>query len=236
MLRREDITEERVNAWIAEGRRQGFNHFLTREQREAQRRRTLARVRRSESVWIFGYGSLIWAPAFHYAERVPALLRGWRRSFCFWTQLGRGTPKLPGLMLALERGGQCHGVAYRIPPQLVESETTIFWRREMVSGVYRPLWVTVRTPRGPVRAITLVINRQHKLYTGRLALDRAAHHIAFAEGSNGPCRDYLANTIRHLHELKIPDRELRLLWQRVVDLRVQAGTLPDRTSEEQHPR
>lgn len=232
MLRREDITEERISAWIAEGRRQGFNHFLTRDQREASRRRTLSRVGRNQSVWIFGYGSLIWAPAFHYAERQPALLRGWRRSFCFWTQLGRGSPTLPGLMLALERGGQCHGVAYRIPPRLVESETEIFWRREMVSGVYRPIWVTVRTPRGPVQALTLAINRHHRLYTGRLALDRAAHHIAFAEGSNGPCREYLAHTVKHLHDLKIPDREMRRLWQRVLDLRAQAGTMPSERKAE----
>ena len=88
----------------------------------------------------------------------------------------------------------------------------------MVSGVYRPIWVTVRTPRGPVQALTLVINRHHRLYTGRLALDRAAHHIAFAEGSNGPCREYLAHTVKHLHDLKIPDREMRRLWQRAPEL------------------
>lgn len=219
MLRREDITEERINAWIEEGTRHGYTHFLSRDKREASRRRTLSSLRKGESLWVFGYGSLIWAPAFHYAERVPALLRGWRRSFCFWTPLGRGTPALPGLMLALERGGQCHGVAYRIPPRLIASETAILWRREMISGVYRPIWTTVQTPRGRIRAITLVINRHHRLYTGRLALDRAAHHIAFAEGRNGPCRDYLSNTIRHLHDLRVPDRDLRQLWKRVLHLR-----------------
>lgn len=222
ILRREDITEERIAAWIAEGKKHGYKGYLTREQREASRRRFLSRVHRGESIWVFGYGSLMWAPAFDHAERLPAVLQGWHRSFCFWTAMGRGTPALPGLMLALEQGGQCHGVAYRIAPSKVHSETEIVWRREMISGVYRAQWVTVRTPKGPRRAVTFVINRNHRQYTGRLPRRKVAHHIAFAEGRNGTCRDYLANTMEHLQQLGIVDREMAELSRLVRHARADA--------------
>lgn len=219
MLRREDITKERIDAWIAEGRRHGYDYFLSPAKREALRRRALARLRRGDDLWMFGYGSLMWAPAFHFVERRPATLHGWHRRFCFWTPLGRGTPKLPGLMLALERGGMCRGVAFRIAARQVQSETTIVWMREMVSGVYRPQWVDIDIGRRRVTAVTFVINRDHPLYCGRLSLDRAAHHIAFAEGRNGPCRDYLAHTITQLQAMRITDREMSELWRRVQHLR-----------------
>jgi cation transport protein ChaC len=122
-------------------------------------------------------------------------------------------------MLALERGGQCQGVAYRIPPAKVHSETEIVWRREMISGVYHPQWVTVTTPKGPRRAITFVINRGHRQYAGRISRHKVAHHIAFAEGRNGTCRDYLTNTIDHLNQLGIVDREMKELSRLVRHLR-----------------
>jgi cation transport protein ChaC len=122
-------------------------------------------------------------------------------------------------MLALERGGQCQGVAYRIAPGKVHSETEVVWRREMLSGVYRPQWVTVTTPKGPRRAVTFVINRGHRQYAGRISRHKVAHHVAFAEGRNGTCRDYLANTISHLQELGIVDRDMKELSRLVRHLR-----------------
>ena len=86
---------------------------------------------------MFAYGSLMWNPALEFAERSTAKIEGWRRSFCFWTPLGRGTPELPGLMLALEPGGDCEGIAYRLAPHQVRSELAILWNREMLSGVYQ---------------------------------------------------------------------------------------------------
>jgi cation transport protein ChaC len=101
----------------------------------------------------------------------------------------------------------------------VHSETEIVWRREMISGVYHPQWVTVTTPKGPRRAITFVINRGHRQYAGRISRHKVAHHIAFAEGRNGTCRDYLTNTIDHLNQLGIVDREMKELSRLVRHLR-----------------
>ena len=88
--------------------------FMTDEERARHIQEMLAATPRPDRVWVFGFGSLIWNPAFHHVERRTALVRGYHRQFCLWSKAGRGSPQSPGLMLALERGGSCHGVAYRI--------------------------------------------------------------------------------------------------------------------------
>ena len=123
---------------------------------------------------MFAYGSLMWNPALEFAEAQPCQVEGWRRSFCFWMPLGRGTPELPGLMLALERGGECEGIAYRLAPDQVQSELAILWNREMLAGVYQPRWVptTLRDGR-TVTAVTFVVDTAHCQYCGDLPIERA---------------------------------------------------------------
>jgi cation transport protein ChaC len=127
--------------------------FMTHEERERQIREIVAQAPRRDRVWIFGYGSLMWNPAFHFAERRQALVHGYHRQFCLWARAGRGSPSRPGLMLALERGGSCHGVAFRLHGDKVASELDVVWRREMLTMAYRPVWVNVRTPKGDERAV-----------------------------------------------------------------------------------
>ena len=180
---------------------------------------------------MFAYGSLMWNPALEFAEALPCKVEGWRRSFCFWTPLGRGTPELPGLMLALESGGSCEGIAYRLAPDQVRSELAILWNREMLSGVYQARWVPTKLRDGrTVTAVTFVVDTAHCQYCGDLPMERAAHHIAFAEGRRGACRDYLANTAEHARTLGIHDTYLEELVERVARLRgedVVAAIPPD---------
>ena len=105
MLKREELTAERIAEIVADARKAGYDFFLTAEEREASLKEALARYAPGDEAWIFAYGSLMWNPAIEFAEQQPCLVEGWRRSFCFWLPIGRGTPELPGLMLALERGG-----------------------------------------------------------------------------------------------------------------------------------
>ena len=168
-----------------------------------------------DDVWVFGYGSLIWNPAFHYTERHTGRIHGFHRRFCLWTPIGRGSAEFPGLMLGLDRGGSCRGVVFRIEAAKVDSELEILWRREMVSGSYAPRWVVVQTPAGTVRAITFVINHAHDRYAGLLPEEKIAGIIAQAEGGLGRCCDYLFNTVAHLDELGIGDVPLSRLAARV---------------------
>lgn len=220
MLKREELSHERIEQIVADARKAGYDFFLSAEEREASLSEALARYAPGEDAWVFAYGSLMWNPVIEFAEASPCLVEGVHRSFCFWVPMGRGTPELPGLMLALERGGSCEGIAYRIAPHQLRSELAIVWNREMLSGVYKPHWLPARLRDGrTVTAVTFEVDTGHCQYCGDLSMERTAHHIAFAEGRRGPCRDYLANTAAHARALGIIDPYIEDLVERVAHLR-----------------
>jgi cation transport protein ChaC len=216
-LTRESIRSGLVHKMIAE---HGIEmRVLSADELLASRRAALAGVDLSAGVWLFGYGSLIWNPAFDFSDRLTGRIWGYHRRFCLWTHLGRGRPERPGLVLGLERGGSCRGVVFHIAAERVEEELEIVWRREMLSGAYLPRWVEVKTAVGTVPAIAFVINSAHERYARALADDEIAAVIATASGWLGPCADYLANTVDHLATLGIHDRPLERLRARVLTLR-----------------
>ncbi len=182
---------------------------------EADLDRTLARHPHGADVWLFGYGSLMWNPAIHFVERRAGVVRGWHRRYCLWLHGGRGSPDNPGLMLALERGGSCGGVLFRISAAEARSELLLAWRRELFTGAYHSRWVTARTADGPVQAVTFVANRAHLRYAGRLDEASVAMRLASAAGSLGSCVQYLAATLDTLHSMGLRDRSLERL-QRLV--------------------
>jgi cation transport protein ChaC len=220
LLKREELSHERIEQIVQDARKAGYHFFLSAEERAASLREAMTRYAPGEEAWIFAYGSLMWNPALEFTESFPCSVQGWHRSFCFWTPLGRGTPELPGLMLALESGGDCEGIAYRLAPNQVESELAILWNREMLAGVYKPQWVPTRLRDGRlVTAVTFVIDTEHCQYCGDLPMDKKAHHLAFAEGRRGASRDYLANTAAHARALGIHDPYIEDLMARVAHLR-----------------
>lgn len=159
-------------------------------------------------LWVFAYGSLIWNPAFHYAERQQARLYGYHRRFCLRTHLGRGTPDRPGLMLGLEAGGSCTGFAYRIDADAVEQETWVLWKREMILGSYSPRWVAVDGAGDDRRAITFVINKAHSMYAGRLPRAEIVRTLATAQGMLGRGCDYVYHLVEALETTGIYDHGL----------------------------
>jgi len=223
MLTRENIRSGAVRKIAAD---HGLMRILSDEELATSLGGLLDGVDLSTGVWVFAYGSLIWNPAFHFTDRVVGTIYGFHRRFCLWTHLGRGCPERPGLVLGLERGGSCRGVAYHIVPDAVMEELDIVWRREMISDAYVPRWVAVRTPMATVSAITFTINHAHERYARDLSDEEAATAIAGASGFLGPCADYLINTVDHLAELGIHDRPLERLRDRVLAraaLRSQVG-------------
>jgi glutathione-specific gamma-glutamylcyclotransferase len=167
-------------------------------------------------VWLFAYGSLMWNPGFAAAERRPALLYGYHRRFCLYSKDYRGTPERPGLVLGLDRGGSCHGIAYRLPPDSAADAFARIWSREMTGAVYEMRRVRVRTAAGPVAAHACIVRRQSPDYAGRLSPEAAAQLLAHAVGGRGTGRDYLGNTLRHLDELGIRDRLLHRIAGHVL--------------------
>src|SRR5215813_13614792 len=131
-------------------------------------------------LWVFGYGSLMWRPGFDFLERVPARLIGEHRALCVYSFVHRGTPERPGLVLGLDRGGACRGVAYRVAAEK-RAETVAYLRaREQVTMVYREttrrIWLTGE-PEQPVPALCYMVDRSHPQYAGRLTLEQQLHHV-----------------------------------------------------------
>ena len=169
------------------------------------------------TLWVFGYGSLIWDPGFPVAERRIAQLSGWHRSFCMRSIHHRGTAESPGLVLALDRaeGAICTGVAFRVTPGAEADTLSALRERELISSAYLELTLPVETGAGPLEALAYVIDPDHAQYCGGLAQEEQAEIIARSEGGRGPNRDYLWSTAAHLAELGIADPDLEWLAERV---------------------
>ena len=189
---------------------------LTDAEQEASLREILDRHESGADVWLFGYGSLVWNPLVHYQERRVARLHGFHRSFCLWSHVNRGSLQRPGLVLGLDAGGSCRGVAYRIAAQHAEDELRLLWRREMVLGAYRPRWAKVDSGEEPLQAIAFFVNREHANYAGKLPLETVIKTLVSTRGQLGTPAEYLIETVRGLIEHGVRDPYLLELRKRVL--------------------
>jgi glutathione-specific gamma-glutamylcyclotransferase len=229
LLRREYFTPERIKFYGELFEKIGGMPLMPEEERKASLARTLAAVNPGEDVWFFGYGSLMWNPAINIAASGRARIEGYHRSFCLTIGFGRGTPEKPGLMLALDEGGDCTGVAHRIAADEVQGELDILWQREMLSGAYTPIWIDAEIDgEGTRPAISFVINRDHPRYEGALSEDDVAARVAIAEGVFGSNRDYLYRMIAHLNSIGVAHGPMHDLERRVRALagETQKGETP----------
>jgi cation transport protein ChaC len=160
------------------------------------------------NLWIFGYGSLMWDPGFPHVDSSPALIYGYHRELCIYSSRWRGSPEQPGLVLGLDRGGACRGVAFRIDAAHVAGSLEALWEREMRRGVYHPRLLHARLPRRTARVLAFVANPMHPGYAGTLPTERTAEMIANCCGDRGPNVEYLARTLKHLAKLGVQDHHL----------------------------
>jgi cation transport protein ChaC len=171
-----------------------------------------------EDLWVFGYGSLIWRPGFDHAERVPARLIGAHRALCVFSHVHRGTPEKPGLVMGLDLGGACRGIAYRVTAKQ-RAETIAYLRaREQATNVYREVMRSVTLlgePERRVDALVYMIDRRHVQYAGRLDLATQLHLVRQGHGQSGPNREYVLSTVQALEALGLHDRDLHLLAERL---------------------
>jgi len=215
ILHRKAILSGTFERMIEEHYEDGSVRVIPRDERLAMLKGLLDQMPTDDHAWLFAYGSLMWNPTFDSDVHAVGLVRGYHRQFCFWSTLGRGSRETPGLMLALERGGACHGMVYGVRRERADEELGVVFIREMLTGSYRARLVTVDCGDRRVRAIAFIANRAHPTYAGRIAAAEAARHIACAEGRLGTCREYLYNTIERMRELGIRDHGLERLARQV---------------------
>jgi len=168
---------------------------------------------------LFAFGSLIWKPELDHRSEEQCVARGWHRSFCFRMTRFRGTVDQPGLMMALDRGGQCRGVVFELPRHDLEGQLGRLFRREFryKPANSMPRWITVAAQSGETPALAFVMNRKSPLYAGRLPLETVADVLSTACGHLGSGAEYLFNTIAHLEAKGIHDRNLWRLQRLVAD-------------------
>jgi cation transport protein ChaC len=191
---------------------------LSDAEQEASVQRLLDSHPPGADVWLFGYGSLIWNPIVHFVERRVARVHGFHRSFCLWSHVNRGSPQKPGLVLGLDAGGSCRGVAFRIAGRHAADELRLLWRREMVLGAYSPRWARVDAGGEELQAIAFFVNREHTSYAGKLPLETVIKALLSARGQLGTPAEYLLETVRGLLEHGVRDTYLLELRRRVLAL------------------
>lgn len=170
--------------------------------------------------WVFGYGSLMWRPGFPYAESQPAHLHGAHRALCIHSHIYRGTPERPGLVLGLDRGGSCRGLAFRVDHEARDEVLAYLRARELVTDAYHEVVRPIHLggPRGEtVPAVTYVVNRSHPQYAGALAPGETLEIVRASTGQAGPNTDYVLSTVGHLRMLGIRDPLLEWLAARLEE-------------------
>lgn len=161
--------------------------------------------------WVFAYGSLMWNPGFAYVERSEARLVGAHRALCVYSFHHRGTPEHPGLVLGLDLGGSCRGIAYRITADAWPQTHAYLTEREQISGVYRECVRRVGLLEGSRRdvpAIAYVVNRAHAQYAKGLDLHEQLRLVRRSHGRSGPNTDYVIATVSALEQMGLADRDL----------------------------
>lgn len=175
----------------------------------------------TDDLWVFGYGSLMWEPGFPHVDVRHARLFGWHRRLCLLSVRNRGTEDRPGLVLAADRGGSCHGLAFRVAAEHAEETRAYLWERELSTDAYRPVEVRVWLgTKEHVTALTFVARPGHRQYLRTESLEYAAELVCQGRGMLGTSLDYLRNVVRHLDEIGIADGPLH----QVLTI---AETMPD---------
>src|SRR6201991_1878061 len=165
-------------------------------------------------LWVFGYGSLMWRAGFAYVEKAQARLVGEHRALCVYSFVHRGTPEKPGLVLGLDRGGACRGIAYRVAEKYRADTVAYLREREQVTSVYREVIRSVwleNEARQRISALTYVVDRGHEQYAGRLSLADQLRHVQQGHGRSGNNRDYVLETVKSIEAQGFRDQPLHQL-------------------------
>jgi glutathione-specific gamma-glutamylcyclotransferase len=175
-------------------------------------RQTFLKGRLDQDLWVFAYGSLMWDPAFHFAEVRRGRVSGYARRFILKDTFGaRGTPKAPGLMAALDEGLGCEGLVFRIAGSEAERESGMFWRRELIAYAYKPVFAKVETDFGEVDALTVIADRASEYICPDLSREEQVRYIATGTGFLGTSLQYIENIAGHFAALEVEDQEVKEL-------------------------
>jgi cation transport protein ChaC len=215
-INRDTLTNNTVQKMVRE---RGGDHTVLSDEGLLASRRALIPDDYEGDIWVFGYGSLIWNPVITISDQIRGRIYGYHRQFCLKTEVGRGSPGNPGLVLGLDIGGSCVGIAMKVSGDKPIHEIDLLWRREMLNSSYHPQLINFHADDGldeAKKVVTFVMNRQHDNYFKDCSILEKARMIASATGFAGPCRDYLIETHKALLELDIKDDYIKEIYDAVL--------------------
>jgi len=170
------------------------------------------------NIWVFAYGSLMWNPGFEFEQSCKAEIRGLSRALCVTSIHHRGTPQRPGLVLGLDSGGKCTGIAYEVNAANADETIKYLRSREQVTRVYREITRTITllgANKQQVRGLVYAIDRDHTQYSGRLPFETQVRMISGGVGKSGNNIDYVVSTADHLEAVGIIDRDMQRIAHRL---------------------
>ena len=168
--------------------------------------------------WVFGYGSLIWNPGFEPVKSCPAKLYGLHRSLCIYSWVHRGTREAPGLVLGLDKGGSCYGMAFKVDGERRTSVIKYLRERELVTNVYKEAWRQIKFDDGStILALTYIVDRANPQYCGKLGMQRQIEIVSSAKGNSGHNIEYVTKTVNHLKAIAIRDHNLEKIAARFLN-------------------
>lgn len=170
-----------------------------------------------DDFWVFGYGSLMWRPGFDFIEKQRAQLYGYRRTLCIRSYVHRGTPEDPGLVLGLDRGGSCSGVAFKVAANHGEDVMAYLRSRELTTNVYLERMGQIQlSDKSRVQAYCYVADTNHIQYAPHITIDRAVEVVQHAKGQSGVNTEYVCSTVEHLRTMNLKDAWLEEVADRLV--------------------
>lgn len=215
-INRDTLTNNLVKKMVLQ---RGGDHTVLSDEGLLASRRALISDDYQGDIWVFGYGSLLWNPVITISDQIQGRIYGYHRQFCLKTEVGRGSPENPGLVLGLDIGGSCVGIAMKVSGDEPIHELDLLWRREMLNSSYHPQLINFHADDDEKKAkkvVTFVMNRNHKSYVKNCPMPEKARMIASATGFAGPCRDYLIETHKALLELGIKDDYIQEIYHAVM--------------------
>jgi len=160
--------------------------------------------------WIFGYGSLVWRPAFRFERRQPGYIVGWTRRFWQGSTDHRGVPEAPGRVVTLVEapGERCWGMAYQVAEEHLEEVLATLDHREQ-GGYARhdvPLYLSLSGEEPAARrALVYVATPDNPNYLGPAPLPDIARQVLACRGPSGPNVEYVLRLAEALTALGAED-------------------------------
>jgi len=173
----------------------------------------------TEPLWIFGYGSLVWRPAFAFDDRRPGFIEGWSRRFWQHSTDHRGVVGAPGRVVTLtpDPGARCWGVVYRVQEATRDAVLAALDHREKNGYARHPTPVLFTEPEAPpVSALVYVASDDNDDFAGPASLPAIAAQVRRSRGPSGENTDYVLELAAALRSMGAEDPHVFALAELVA--------------------